>query len=711
MEDWEKELVPAFPAATAEPEDWEKDLEPAVPAQAQAQAPVPATAPKPPGQTEQISGLEAAGIGLRSGLTKGWDARFGAWLQEKAQGAANALPKGSLEWAGVDNRYEQDPEQVGEDARQGNWMEYDTAVEQHPKTVGLTELAGDVTSDLVTHFATGGATANPLGNALLGGIEGAGRSRGGATEMASGAATGAALGGLFGVGGKYVAKIVPGGASVANPLVNAAGAGLGEGIGSLTGETDAEKTKRRTQAAAGLGLTLPGALRKLASMPFAKRADKAVGEVREGLVNEDHRAAQDVDKAFESGQATRSKALADTERASDDVAYANMDKLARSLKDRQKGLNSALETEGKKMIRSEEESNKALVSAWMKEEAAKRVKASMDAGEDPDPQDLRDLGPEGDLHARALGILGNKVQEAFRYLRSQQGLEPHGFALTPKAQEGVKATVPDYAAKGNKQLEDLAGGKAAMLEQIKAELAAQAPGPKRASKAEADSEPPEFDDVVQAQNPRDLYDATPDVDPKTKVPADVQAKLREQFRTEDPNVVDVPLEHLPVKPAPGIDAPKFPGVDPTAAEPFDARVAQQLDFGKERVKNAAWQGAKTAWRNPAALATGGGGFYVGALLGGPAGAATGLAAGPAIGAYGAMSRRSDINPNTLKFKFPNDAAVFYRGLTNAINGNEALRNRLGNFLNVQSADILAQRIQWLLQNDPEVAALADTPAP
>jgi hypothetical protein len=78
--------------------------------------------------------------------------------------------------------------------------------------------------------------------------------------------------------------------------------------------------------------------------------------------------------------------------------------------------------------------------------------------------------------AQALGQLGSEVQENFRYLRSK---DPLGLKLTPEAEAGTQAILPDYETQANQQLARFAQGKGARLEEIKRSLqeAANAPKP------------------------------------------------------------------------------------------------------------------------------------------------------------------------------------------------------------------------------------------
>jgi len=78
-----------------------------------------------------------------------------------------------------------------------------------------------------------------------------------------------------------------------------------------------------------------------------------------------------------------------------------------------------------------------------------------------------------DLMAQAMGKLGSKVQENFRFLRSKGDL---GLELTPEAEAGAKAILPDYQAQANTELGEFAGGKAAVLQKIVAALKAERGG-------------------------------------------------------------------------------------------------------------------------------------------------------------------------------------------------------------------------------------------
>lgn len=72
-----------------------------------------------------------------------------------------------------------------------------------------------------------------------------------------------------------------------------------------------------------------------------------------------------------------------------------------------------------------------------------------------------------DLQAQAIGKLGAEAQESYRYLRSK---DPLGLKLTPEAEQGVGALLPDYEAGANQSLAKFAGGKEARLQELLAEL-------------------------------------------------------------------------------------------------------------------------------------------------------------------------------------------------------------------------------------------------
>ena len=101
-------------------------------------------------------------------------------------------------------------------------------------------------------------------------------------------------------------------------------------------------------------------------------------------------------------------------------------------------------------------------------------KAKSSLSNAPSGAEVPSIPGQPDLQAQALGKLGAKVQENFRFLRSKEGL---GLKLNPEAEAGAGAILPDYEAQANAELGQFAGGKEAVLKRIMAELMAEQPKP------------------------------------------------------------------------------------------------------------------------------------------------------------------------------------------------------------------------------------------
>ena len=101
----------------------------------------------------------------------------------------------------------------------------------------------------------------------------------------------------------------------------------------------------------------------------------------------------------------------------------------------------------------------------------RRAKSSLSSA--PNGAQTPSIPGQPDLQAQALGKLGAKVQDNFRYLRSKDDL---GLKLGPEAEAGAKAILPDYEAQANAELGQFAEGKGAVLQRIVAELMADRGG-------------------------------------------------------------------------------------------------------------------------------------------------------------------------------------------------------------------------------------------
>lgn len=156
--------------------DWEDAAEAPVPTRAAVAAPLEPSTPPVRAQPvaphpRQVSVGEALGRGTLSGATFGFDEEGGGLVQSGLAKLANALPKGSLEWAGIDNRYQHDAGEVYRQARDEGRAEKDNAREQQPAAFFTGEIGGALLTTPLTGGAgnvrAGASAAGVVGNALL----------------------------------------------------------------------------------------------------------------------------------------------------------------------------------------------------------------------------------------------------------------------------------------------------------------------------------------------------------------------------------------------------------------------------------------------------------------------------------------------------------------------------------------------------------------
>jgi hypothetical protein len=148
------------------------------------------------------SGSSAAGAGLRGfgqGLTAGFGDELGAGLQAGLQGVANALPEGSLEWAGIDNRHQQDTLDTYRQAREENRAQLATDQREHAGAAFAGDLAGGLVLNTLVPGSQAAGTAGLARAGLMGAASGLGNSEADLTRGEVGGAvadtlTGAALG-------------------------------------------------------------------------------------------------------------------------------------------------------------------------------------------------------------------------------------------------------------------------------------------------------------------------------------------------------------------------------------------------------------------------------------------------------------------------------------------------------------------------------------
>lgn len=146
----------------------------------------------------EVSGWEAAGRGGLQGVTSGFSDEGAGAVQGGLQALANALPKGSLEWAGISNDYEQPASEVYAAGRDDDRRANKAAEDAHGKIYNASELAGGVAQSFVPGLGA-------MGPAATGALNAFGHAEGSVGEQALQTAGGAVLGkvvdkGLKGVG-------------------------------------------------------------------------------------------------------------------------------------------------------------------------------------------------------------------------------------------------------------------------------------------------------------------------------------------------------------------------------------------------------------------------------------------------------------------------------------------------------------------------------
>lgn len=152
------------------------------------------------------SGSSAGGSALRGfgqGLTAEFGDEAGAGLQAGLQELANLMPEGSLEWAGIDNRYQQDAGEVYRQAREENRAQLALDRDKHAIASGVGNAAGSVVLGAVTPGAGTYGQAAALGAAAGLGDNEADLTRptvAGVGDAVSDTLKGAA----FGIAGQYV---------------------------------------------------------------------------------------------------------------------------------------------------------------------------------------------------------------------------------------------------------------------------------------------------------------------------------------------------------------------------------------------------------------------------------------------------------------------------------------------------------------------------
>lgn len=202
--DWDKDSAPAGGSGFGTSSfDWDADS-----------APAPPSIPAPgPGPTSSAGG--AFGRGVVQGATAEFADELGAGLQANLQRMANALPEGSLEWAGISNDAPQDPLDVYRDAREGNRAQLAADRQQH----GGAAMAGNLAGGVALGAAVPGA--GTWGQAIgLGAATGLGMSEADLTRGdVGGALADTAMGAGLGAAGKALGDGVASGVSrIAAPV-------------------------------------------------------------------------------------------------------------------------------------------------------------------------------------------------------------------------------------------------------------------------------------------------------------------------------------------------------------------------------------------------------------------------------------------------------------------------------------------------------------
>lgn len=158
--------------------------------------------------------------GFGQGLTADFGDELGAGLQAGLAGLANALPEGSLEWAGIDNRAQQDVGDVYRQARDENRARLDRDLREQ----AAASLTGNVGGGLVLNaLVPGSKLMGGAGLARAGGmgaVAGLGGSRADLTQGdVAGAASDTLTGAALGVAGQQAGEMLGAGVGRIAPKV------------------------------------------------------------------------------------------------------------------------------------------------------------------------------------------------------------------------------------------------------------------------------------------------------------------------------------------------------------------------------------------------------------------------------------------------------------------------------------------------------------
>jgi hypothetical protein len=255
------------------------------------------------------SGSSAGGAALRGfgqGLTAGFGDEMGAGLQSGLQGLVNALPSGALDWAGIDNRQQQDVGDVYQHARSENRAQLATDEQEHGAASALGNVAGGV---LLNAIVPGeGTYAQAIG---LGAASGLGNSEADLTQRdVGGALKDTAIGGALGAAGKYVGdKAASGAGAVRQWVLNKAGTGKAAAAALSTAQAAAEKAKETASLRGEAGAAASRAAQAVQNIEKINLPEdvprRTVGEVadsiRQQLASLDSTIAEARAKAVASG--------------------------------------------------------------------------------------------------------------------------------------------------------------------------------------------------------------------------------------------------------------------------------------------------------------------------------------------------------------------------------------------------------------------------
>jgi hypothetical protein len=264
--DWEKDSAPEQPQRF----DWDREA-------------VPETAPTP---TSSAGGAALRGFG--QGLTANFGDELGAGLQAGLQRLANALPEGSLDWAGVDNRYQQDAGAVYREARAANREQLAADMEQHTGAA----LAGNIAGGLVSNAIVPGSRLAGGAGLARAGVQGAAAGLGESeADLTRGQVGGSAVDALKGA------------------ALGVAAQGIGEEVGRIAPRV-AQWVQRKTGDFAALRALNAAGYGKAELKPIIKRGgiERAV-EMGERLLDEPGviRAGHNVESVMEGAEAARQR--------------------------------------------------------------------------------------------------------------------------------------------------------------------------------------------------------------------------------------------------------------------------------------------------------------------------------------------------------------------------------------------------------------------